>query len=84
MLSEEETRHLCTLANQTSPTNILPYQQVISPMLQSILDSLSFSPSLILDTRWNVVAWNKAAKVALFDFENISVMDRNCIWLMFT
>lgn len=28
--------------------------------------------------------WNKAAKVALFDFENISVMDRNCIWLMFT
>lgn len=84
MLDEEEARHLYTLAHQTSPKSIPPHQQIISPMLQRILDSLSFSPSMILDTRWNVVAWNKAATVALFDFGNISVADRNCIWLMFT
>nr|WP_278325131.1 hypothetical protein [Clostridium pasteurianum] len=53
-------------------------------MLQRILDSLLLSPSLILDTRWNIIAWNKAAKVALIDFENISIMDRNYIWLTFT
>lgn len=84
MLNEEETHHLYTLANQTLPTNIPPHKQVINPILQRILDSLTLSPSLILDTRWNVIAWNKAAKAALMDFETISIEDRNYIWLTFT
>jgi hypothetical protein len=84
MLNEDETRHLYTLANQTSPMSIPPHNQVINPMLQRILDSLLLSPSMILDTRWNIIAWNKAAKTALINFENINIVDRNYIWLTFT
>lgn len=84
MLDEEETRHLYTLANQTPPSRIPLHQQAVNPMLQRILDSLRLSPSLILDTRWNVIAWNKAARVVLIDFEAMGPEDRNFIWLTFT
>ncbi|GAJ25583.1 hypothetical protein JCM15457_453 [Liquorilactobacillus sucicola DSM 21376 = JCM 15457] len=84
MLNGEETRHLYILANQPAPINIPPHYQIINPMLQRILDSLSYSPALILDTRWNLIAWNNAARVALIDFDAINVEDRNCVWLMFT
>ncbi|MFT8883340.1 MAG: helix-turn-helix transcriptional regulator [Liquorilactobacillus hordei] len=84
MLNEEETRHLYTLAHQVVPLAIPSHQQTVSPMLQRMLDSLVYSPALILDTRWNLIAWNTAARIALIDFDTISPADRNCVWLMFT
>lgn len=84
MLNAEETRHLYTLAHQVAPMDIPAQQQTVSPMLQRMLDSLAHSPALILDTRWNLVAWNNAAKIVLIDFDTIRAEDRNCVWLMFT
>ncbi|MCP9313683.1 helix-turn-helix domain-containing protein [Liquorilactobacillus satsumensis] len=84
MLDKAEIRHLYILANQPSPLDIPPQQQALAPMLQRILASLTFSPAIILDTRWNLVAWNTAARVALFDFDTLAAEDLNCVWLMFT
>lgn len=84
MLNEEETRHLYTLANQTPPINIPSYHQDLNPMLQRILDSLLLSPSMVFDTRWNIIAWNKAAEAVFFDFNKIDSAQRNYIWLVFT
>ena len=84
MLNDDEIRHLYTLANQTSPVNIPPYYQDVNPMLQRVLDSLSLSPSMIFDTRWNIIAWNRAAELVMLDFGKIDIAQRNYIWLIFT
>jgi len=84
MLNDEETHHLYILANQTPPKGIPSHHQKISPMLQRVLDNFSYSPATILDSRWNIIAWNKAAKVSLMDFDNVSIENRNILWLTFT
>jgi|SRR5471030_3205324 len=61
MLDKQETIHLYTLAGQAPPTSFPSYNESVNPMLQHVLDSLEFSPSMIMDARWNVIAWNKAA-----------------------
>jgi transcriptional regulator with XRE-family HTH domain len=84
MLNEDEIRHLYTLANQNSPVDIPPYHHDVNPMLQRILDSLSLSPSMIFDTRWNIISWNRVAELVLLDFGEIDIVQRNYIWLVFT
>jgi len=84
MLDEQERIHLYTLARQALPTDIPSYQETVSPMLQHVLDNLILSPSFIMDTRWNIIAWNKAASVVFADFSKIDVSKRNMVWMMFT
>ena len=84
MLDEQERIHLYTLARQALPTDIPSYQETVSPMLQHVLDNLILSPSFIMDTRWNIIAWNKAASVVFADFSKIDVNKRNMVWMMFT
>lgn len=83
-LDSEETNHLYTLAHQAPPIRLPSDRQTVNPMLQHVLDSLPYSPSLILDIRWNIIAWNRAASVAFLDFSKIDVDRRNYIWLVFT
>jgi transcriptional regulator with XRE-family HTH domain len=83
MLDEQERIHLYTLARQALPTDIHSYQETVSPMLQHVLDNLTLSPSFIMDTRWNIIAWNKAASVVFTDFSKINVSKRNMVWMMF-
>lgn len=83
MLDEQERIHIYTLAGQALPTDIIPYQGTVSPMLQHVLDNLVLSPSFIMDVRWNIIAWNKAASAVFTDFSKINVHKRNMVWMMF-
>jgi transcriptional regulator with XRE-family HTH domain len=84
MLDEHETIHLYTLAGQTPPTGFLNYNEAVDPMLQHVLDSLEFSPAMIMDARWNVIAWNKAASKLSLDYSKIDIYKRNILQIMFT
>jgi len=84
LLDKQERIHLYLLANQPVPTDIPVYQGTVSPILQHVLDSLTFSPSLVTDQRWNVVAWNKAACLMYGEFSEMNVRERNIVWAMFT
>ncbi|MEW9124968.1 MAG: helix-turn-helix transcriptional regulator [Thermotaleaceae bacterium] len=84
LLDKQERIHLYLLANQPLPADIPGYQGPVSPILQHVLDSLLFCPSLITDQRWNVVGWNKAACLIFGDFSEMSVRQRNIVWAMFT
>ena len=83
MLDEQERIHIYTLAGQALPTDIIPYQGTVSPILQHVLDNLVLSPSFIMDVRWNIIAWNKAASAVFTDFSKINVHKRNMVWMMF-
>lgn len=84
MLDKQERIYLHLLANQPLPEEIPGYLGTVSPILQHMLDSLKYCPSLITDPRWNVVAWNKAACTIFGDFTKMTSRERNIVWAMFT
>lgn len=84
LLDKQERIHLYLLANQPLPADIPGYQGQVSPILQHVLESLIFCPSLVTDQRWNVIAWNKAACLMFGDFSEMNVRERNIVWAMFT
>ncbi len=84
LLDKQERIHLYLLANQPLPADIPGYQGTVSPILQHVLDSLIYSPSLVTDQRWNVIAWNKAACIIFGEFSEMNVRERNIVWAMFT
>lgn len=84
MLDREERTHLYLLANQPLPANPSEYCGTVSPTLQHVLDSLTHSPSLVMDQRWNIIAWNKAACLLFGEFSKMNARERNIVWAMFT
>jgi hypothetical protein len=84
LLDKQERIHLCLLANLPLPADVPGYQGTISPILQHALDSFLFSPSLVTDQRWNVIAWNKAACAIFGEFSEMNARERNIVWAMFT
>lgn len=83
LLDRHERNHLFTLAKQPLPTDLPSYQGVINTSIQNVLDSLMLSPSFIMDQRWNVIAWNKAACLVFGDFSKMNIRERNIVWMMF-
>lgn len=84
LLDKHERIHVYLLANQPLPADIPVYQSAVSPVLQHVLDSLVFCPSLVTDQRWNVIAWNKEACLLFGDFDKMNARERNIVWTMFT
>lgn len=84
LLDKQELIHIYLLANLPLPADISECQGTVSPVLQHVLDSLVFSPSLVMDQRWNVIAWNDAAGLVLGDFNEMNARQRNIVWAMFT
>lgn len=82
-LSGVETKHLFSLAKLVQPS--LPQMQpmTISPMIQHVLDNFKTAPAMILDTHWNVIAWNKATTKLWFDYSAVPINERNILRLMF-
>jgi transcriptional regulator with XRE-family HTH domain len=79
-LDDEELAHLFMLARreQASPH----IDEVVSPEVQRMLDSLTLSPAFICGRRTNVLAWNEAAD-AIFEFSTASEDERIGIWRIF-
>ncbi|KPL76852.1 transcriptional regulator [Ornatilinea apprima] len=84
LLDRQERSHLYLLANQPLPADIPAYPSVVSPILQHVLDSFEICPAFIADQRWNVIAWNEAARFIFGDFTEMNARQRNIVWGMFT
>lgn len=83
LLDEQEKNHLYTLAGQVPEVKITLSKIRVNPTIERVLDNLILSPSFIMDTRWNIISWNKAASVVFGDFNKINVHERNMVWMMF-
>ncbi|GHO50972.1 helix-turn-helix transcriptional regulator [Ktedonospora formicarum] len=84
-LNNEERRHLFVLARGMVPvveqhTNTAP----TPPGIQAVLDALSPTPAMLIDHRFNPVAWNEGACHIFGDFSLRTERERNRIWDMFT
>ena len=58
--------------------------ETVSPTLQRFLDHQGLSPAFVLGPRWDVVAWNEAARVVFDDFGQMTTRERNAVWHIFT
>jgi transcriptional regulator with XRE-family HTH domain len=79
-----EREHLFFLAHQQPPPEGTPPRETVSATLQHFLDYLDLSPAFAIGPRWDIVAWNEAARVVLYDFPTMTTRERNVVWCTFT
>lgn len=84
LLNRQERNHLYILAKQPLPVDSPDNHDFIPSGIQNVLNNLPFCPAFIMDQRWNVIAWNKAACYVFGDYGDISIRERNIVWMMFT
>ena len=84
MLTEAEREHLYMLGLGRPPE--VRYKPIdgVSPRLQRVLDAFEYSPAMIKNATWDVIAWNRAAATLLLDYGKLEPKDRNILRLMFS
>ncbi|MFI9273747.1 helix-turn-helix transcriptional regulator [Kitasatospora sp. NPDC052896] len=82
MLDPNERKHLFTLAGagDPAPTEECP---VVTPAIKLVLDQLEPYPACVLNSRFDVLAYNRAYDRVL-GLSELPYEDRNLIWLIFT
>jgi len=83
-LNANEREHLFFLAHQQPPPERAMEMETVSPTLQHFLDHQGLSPAFVLGRRWDIVAWNEAARAVFGDFGQMTSFERNTIWRFFT
>lgn len=80
-LTSEERRHLHLLAGVALE---LPPQEeeVVSELVQRVLNALEPAPAYVRGRRWDVLAWNRSAE-ALSGFSSRDGLARNLVWSIF-
>jgi len=83
MLTEVEREHIFLLALDRPPEVRFQMAEGVTPRLQRVLDSLELSPAYVKTSTWDIVAWNRAAAVALCDYGALAAEQRNSLRLVF-
>lgn len=83
MLTDLEREHLFLLGLGRPPEARYRESDGVTPRLQRVLDALEPSPALIRTATWNVLAWNRAAKVMLGDWDALPPRQRNVLRILF-
>ena len=83
-LNANERELLFFLAHQQPPPARAMEPETVSPTLQRFLDHQGLSPAFVLGPRWDVVAWNDAARVVFGDYGQMTTRERNAVWRLFT
>lgn len=82
-LSDDERAYLYHLGGQVPGPPPGPPQDV-PPGVLHLLDRLDGTPALVLDAKYDVLAWNPAAAALMTDFSKLPSGERNLVWLYFT
>jgi hypothetical protein len=83
MLDVTERRHLFTLAGTADPHPHLNCPGM-SPAVQVMLDQLEPLPAAVINSRYDVIAYNRTYGRLVTDLDALPLEDRNIMWLAFT
>jgi transcriptional regulator with XRE-family HTH domain len=83
LLTAAEREHLFLLAQRRQPEIRSHQPATVTPRLQRILDTLTFSPAYVKTPSWDVVAWNRAAAAVLTDYGKLDPSRRNILRMLF-
>ncbi len=82
-LTEVEREHLFLLGLGRQPEVRYRGSDAITPRLQRLLDTLTYSPAIVRTATWDVVAWNHAAAAVLTDYGALPPSQRNILRMIF-
>jgi len=83
MLTDVEREHLFLLGLGRPPEARYRKKEGVTPRLQRVLDALEPTPALIRTATWDVLAWNRAARVMLVDYAALPPSERNMLRFLF-
>ena len=83
LFDPHERAHLFTLAG-AADTTIADDCQAVPPAAQLLLDQLEPYPALIVNGRYDILAFNRMWASGFPDIETVPLEDRNALWLLFT
>ncbi|MDC7806739.1 helix-turn-helix transcriptional regulator [Luteimonas sp BLCC-B24] len=83
LLTEAEREHLFLVAVGSAPRTQARTQDGISSRLQRLLDAMPLIPATVATATWDIVGWNRAARLALTDYEALPPDERNVLRRMF-
>lgn len=83
MLDHIERRHLFTLAGTADPHPLMDCPGM-SAAVRVMVDQLEPLPAAVLNSRYDVIAYNRTYGRLIDDLDVLPVEDRNLMWLAFT
>jgi transcriptional regulator with XRE-family HTH domain len=75
--------HLFRLSGQPAPEPAISVPKSVPPGLQDMIDAMRGRPAYVKDARWQILAWNAAARFVFGDFSCIPARERNSLRLAF-
>jgi PAS domain-containing protein len=82
-LNSRECEHLFLLAGHPAPTPYTEECEQVMDSVRQVIDSINPNPAYVLDTRWDILAWNRGAEELFGDFNALPESRRNFVWLTF-
>lgn len=82
-LSAAERDHLLHLIQPRPSAPVDSMGERVSPTLRRMLDAMEFIPAFVKTAAWDIIAWNRAATVALNDYGALPPVQRNLLRLLF-
>lgn len=83
MMTEAEREHLYLVGIGHRPKAGTPAQEGISGRLQRFLDAMPMIPATVATATWDIIGWNRAARLALTDYEAMAPEARNILRRIF-
>lgn len=83
MMTEAEREHLFLVGLGHPPKVRHPSREGISGRLQRLLDALPLMPATVATATWDIIGWNRAARMALTDYDALPPEARNILRRMF-
>lgn len=83
LLTAAEREHLFLLAIGRPPRSQVAVAEGISARLQRLLDALPMIPATVATACWDIIGWNRAARLTLSDYPRMAPEDRNILRRMF-
>ncbi|MFE4975621.1 helix-turn-helix transcriptional regulator [Kitasatospora sp. NPDC056651] len=83
LLDPSERSHLFTLAGADDPVRVRECPSV-TPSVRLLVDRLAPFPAMVLNSRYDVLAYNAPYTAFVGDLEELAPGDRNLMWMAFT
>ncbi len=83
MLTDAEREHLFILGLGRPPALRHQSDDSITPRLQRLVDAFEYSPALVRNAIWDVIAWNRAYTAVFLDYGALPPEKRNILRVVF-
>lgn len=82
-LTSRECEHLFRLAGHTPPLPAIEESDRLMDSMRQVIGNMDPNPAYVLDSTWNILAWNRGAMELFGDFGAMPEHECNFIWQTF-